>query len=119
MLNAYIGCGEASRRKLAMHIGAADLLEKIKVQPDQNIPPYALIPGCRINPSIFGDLVALCETLKLTPPLYVEMPLDPMEVDPPLFTFKCQIGQLVHTGYASIIFYFYYMLHVRVHVSRG
>jgi hypothetical protein len=82
-----------------MHLASADVLEKVRTQGHGfDLPAYALIPGCRINPSIFGDLLAFCEALDLPPPLFVQMPADPADPDPPLYTFKCQIGQLALTG---------------------
>jgi len=92
-----LGRGEASRRKLAIQIAAADLLSKVENQGFE-IPPYGLVPGARISPNIFADLLALCEVLVLSAPFYVQIPDDPELVPEYLYTYKCQIGQLIHFG---------------------
>lgn len=93
-----VGTGQAPRRKLAMQVAAADVLNKIANQGFE-ISPYGMVPGSRINPAIFGELAALCQVMKLSEPFYVELAIDPEAEDLEyLFMYKCQIGQLINIG---------------------
>jgi len=91
------GRGEAPRRRLAMQIASYDLLLKVDGSGFE-IPAYGLLPGARINPTIFMDLVELCIVLELHAPMYVHLPNDPEEHVQELYTYKCQVGQLIRIG---------------------
>jgi len=92
-----IGRGESVRRKVAAQMAAADILQQFK-QRHVETPIYGLVPGFRINPLIFGQLLILCQILEFVKPVYVQMPVDPLRKPPILYSFKCQIGQLIAIG---------------------
>jgi len=98
-----IGYGECTRRKMASYMAAADILDQVKRKHEWIvIPEYGLPPGCRISPAIFKELLTACRYMGAGTPVFRHK--DSTKVDPPRYTFECQVGQLFQDGFSDSLY---------------